>query len=424
MNGPGSLSDWITKQQPIVPPALLLAKIRLPVNRPKITIVFTCWQTGMRTRIINVVGARPNFMKMAPVLRELAKHARFDCYLVHTGQHYDDAMSGAFFRDLGMRRADFNLNVGSGSHAAQTADIMKRFEEVCLKVKPHLVLVAGDVNSTLACALTAAKIQIPVAHVEAGLRSFDRSMPEEINRIVTDSVADLLFTTEESANQNLQHEGVADRKIHFVGNTMIDSLLHCHRLVSPAPLNGRLRAVNGKPYYLATIHRPSNVDDPSQFARVLEVLQSASYLAPLLFIAHPRTLVKLRGSNQPTTLQDLDERVHEICQGFVYVLPPLAYSDFLCLVARSKAVLTDSGGVQEETTFLGIPCLTLRKNTERPVTVELGTNEIVGLDHEAILDCLRRIFEGQWKRPSAPPLWDGRAAERIVGVLRTLNDRL
>ena len=369
-------------------------------------------------RIVNVVGARPNFMKMAPILRELSKCHEFESRLVHTGQHYDESMSRVFFRDLNMPNPEFNLEVGSGSHAIQTAECMKRFEEVCCSAKPDLVIVAGDVNSTMACALTAAKLQIPVAHIEAGLRSFDRSMPEELNRIVTDSVSDLLFTTEESGNQNLIREGITKEKIHFVGNTMIDSLVNCHGLVNEAPAEGPLAAINGLPYFLATIHRPSNVDDPAQLVKVIEILESASRLAPVFFVSHPRTYQRLEQLKRTDKLVHLNGTAANIERGFSYLLPPLPYIEFLRLMSKSRALLTDSGGIQEETTFLNIPCLTLRENTERPVTVELGTNQIVGLDQERIMSSLRDFMENP--RPTAmhPPLWDGRAAERIVKVLK------
>ena len=371
-----------------------------------------------KIRILSVVGARPNFMKMAPVLRELSKYADFECRLVHTGQHYDESMSRVFFQDLRMPNPDFNLNVGSGSHAVQTGEIMRRFEEVCESMKPNLVIVGGDVNSTLACSLTAAKLQIPVAHIESGLRSFDRSMPEEINRIVTDSVSDFLFTTEESGNQNLRREGVREEKIHFVGNTMIDSLVHCYDLLDRSPLNGPLATLNGAPYFLATIHRPSNVDDPAKLSQVLEILESASQMAPLFFVAHPRTRDHLKGVNGGKRLIDITNGTPSIQRGFIYLLPPLPYLDFLRMMAKCKAVLTDSGGIQEETTFLGIPCLTMRNNTERPITVELGTNQLVGLQRENIIACLHRIMRGERRDASTPPLWDGHAAERVMDILR------
>jgi len=375
-----------------------------------------------KVRVLSVVGARPNFMKMAPILRQLSRYPEFASYLVHTGQHYDDAMSRVFFRDLGMQDADFNLNVGSASHAVQTAEIMKRFEETCVEVNPDMVIVAGDVNSTLACSLTAVKLDIPVAHIESGLRSFDRSMPEEINRIVTDSVSDLLFTTEESGNLNLRREGVAANKIHFVGNTMIDSLVHCYRLLEEIPMNGALPELNDRPYFLATIHRPSNVDDPAQLSQVLDILDSASRLAPLFFVTHPRTRERLKQVKNNEKLKEISGNIQNIQPGNIYLLPPLPYIDFLRLMSKSKAVLTDSGGIQEESTFLNVPCLTLRDNTERPITIELGSNEIVGLDCQKILSSLHRIMNNHWKDPVIPPLWDGCAAERVATVLKKTFD--
>jgi UDP-N-acetylglucosamine 2-epimerase (non-hydrolysing) len=369
-------------------------------------------------RIISVVGARPNFMKMAPILRELSRHSGFESLLVHTGQHYNECMSRVFFQDLNMPNPDANLSVGSGSHAAQTAEVMKRFEEVCEKMKPDLVIVAGDVNSTLACSLTAAKLRIPVAHIESGLRSFDRSMPEEINRIVTDSISDFLFTTEESGNRNLKREGVSEEKIHFVGNTMIDSLVDCYRFIDQSASTESLPALKGAPYFLATIHRPSNVDEPAQLLKVLDILESAARLAPLFFVTHPRTRERLQRLDRADSLLELNGNGRKIQRGFIYLLPPLAYLDFLRLMAKSTAVLTDSGGIQEETTFLGIPCLTLRDNTERPITVEMGTNELVGLDSARSAAYLEDIARGRWKDATKPPLWDGGAAQRVVQVLR------
>jgi UDP-N-acetylglucosamine 2-epimerase (non-hydrolysing) len=371
-----------------------------------------------RIRILNVVGARPNFMKMAPLLHELSKGPEFISHLLHTGQHYDEVMSKIFFHDLQIPKPDFNLSVGSGSHAVQTAEIMKRFEEACISLRPELVIVAGDVNSTLACSLTAAKLQIPVAHIEAGLRSFDRSMPEEINRILTDSLSDFLFTTEESGNGNLRHEGIAEERIHFVGNTMIDSLVRCSEMLCQIEFKAALVSLNSMPYFIATIHRPANVDKPEQLLRVLEILESASQLAPLIFVTHPRTIDRLQQVKMHSRLVYIHDHVVKIQRGSCYVLPPLGYLEFLRLMSKSTAVLTDSGGVQEETTFLGIPCLTLRNNTERPVTIELGTNKIVGLDRQKVLTSLHDLMHGHWKEASIPPLWDGRAAERVVGVLR------
>ena len=357
-------------------------------------------------------------MKIAPILLELDKrNGNFDSKLVHTGQHYDQAMSDVFFRELGMKEPDYNLSVGSGSHAVQTAEIMKRFEEVCQTEKPDLVLVGGDVNSTLACSLTAVKMLIPVAHVEAGLRSFDRTMPEEINRIVTDSISDLLFTTEISGNCHLKAEGIAEEKVHLVGNTMIDSLVRFSAQLARNGLRPKVRSLANGGFYLATIHRPSNVDEPEQLSKVIDILESASDRLPVLFVAHPRTRERLRQFGREQRVVEIEGEVREIRRGLVYMLPPLSYLDFLYSMSRATAVLTDSGGIQEETTFLRIPCLTLRENTERPITVELGSNEIVGLDQTRILACLERISGGQWKETAVPPLWDGKAAERIVDVL-------
>jgi len=370
-----------------------------------------------KIRVLSVVGARPNFMKMAPILRELSKVSKFESRLVHTGQHYDASMSRVFFQDLNMPDPDMNLGVGSGSHAAQTAEVMKRFEEVCGTMKPDLVIVGGDVNSTLACSLTAAKLQIPVAHIESGLRSFDRTMPEEINRIVTDSLSDFLFTTEESGNRNLKREGMAEDKIHLVGNTMIDSLVACYRFIDQPASTEPFAALETAPYFLATIHRPSNVDEPEQLVKVLDILESAARLAPLLFVSHPRTRERLQRLDRADNLVELNCSGRKFRAGFIYLLPPLAYFDFMRLMAKSTAVLTDSGGIQEETTFLGIPCLTLRTNTERPVTVELGTNQLVGLDAQRIAGYLDNTLRGIWKKATKPPLWDGAAAQRAVRVL-------
>ena len=376
-----------------------------------------------KKHVLSVVGARPNFMKMAPLLRELSKEEIFHSSLVHTGQHYDEVMSKVFFRDLNMQAPDFNLNVGSGSHAVQTAEIMKSFERVCDQAKPDLVIVAGDVNSTLACSLTAVKLQIPVAHLEAGLRSFDRTMPEEINRIVTDSISDVLFTTEESGNVNLRREGIAEEKIHFVGNTMIDSLVSCAGLLHHTRLGGALGALDGAAYFLATVHRPSNVDDPGPLSQVLDILESASQFAPVLFVTHPRTRSRLEEIGRDSELSEIDDELREIRQGSVYFLPPLPYVEFFKLMSKCTAVLTDSGGIQEETTFLRIPCLTMRDNTERPSTVDLGTNQLVGLDEPAVRSCLKTIISGEWKVSSVPPFWDGRAAERVVEVLKKILGR-
>src|SRR5215831_8231740 len=272
-----------------------------------------------KIRMLSVVGARPNFMKMAPVVRELSKCQEFESRLFHTGQHYDESMSRVFFRDLNMPNPEVNLEVGSGSHAFQTAECMKRFEEVCSSVKPDLVIVAGDVNSTLACSLTAAKLQVPVAHIEAGLRSFDRTMPEEINRIVTDSLSDILFTTEESGNRNLRREGISEEKIHFVGNTMIDSLVGCYKIFDRSPAQGSLAAINGAPYFVATIHRPANVDDPAQLVKVLEILEMASQLSPVFFVTHPRTYQRLQQAKRSGgKLVELNGNTAKLQRGSIY----------------------------------------------------------------------------------------------------------
>jgi UDP-N-acetylglucosamine 2-epimerase (non-hydrolysing) len=301
-----------------------------------------------KVRLLSVVEARPNYMKMAPVLRQLAKQFAFESVLVHTGQHYDNAMSDVFFQDLGIPKPAFNLNVGSASHAVQTAEIMKRFEEVCCRLHPQLVIVAGDVNSTLACSLTAVKLQIPVAHIEAGLRSFDRSMPEEINRLVTDSISDLLFTTEESGNRNLLREGIAEGKIHFVGNTMIDSLVYCYPLLPHVKVREPLAALDGTAYFVATIHRPTNVDDSSCLSAVLDILVAASQIAPLVFVTHPRTREQLQRMTEKRQLVEVCPKVEKILRGFVYLLPPLGYLEFLRLMSRSAAVMTDSGGCRRK----------------------------------------------------------------------------
>ena len=357
-------------------------------------------------RILCVVGARPNFMKMAPIVRALAsKPGRFATTLVHTGQHYDEAMSKVFFEELGMPRPDLDLNVGSGSHAAQTAAIMKAFEPALLNIAPELVIVVGDVNSTIACALVAVKLGIPVAHVEAGLRSFDRTMPEEINRLLTDQISDLLFTTEASAETNLLREGVDGSKIHFVGNVMIDTLL-THRDKARA-LNAPARhGLNGR-FGLMTMHRPANVDDAGTFEAMMGALAVIARDVPLVFPVHPRTRPSIMGS--ATARQTVES-------GRLKLLDPLGYLEFVGLMEASSVVLTDSGGIQEETTILGVPCLTLRNNTERPITISEGTNRLAGTTPDSILTSWKALQEAAPAR-RVPPLWDGRAAERIADVL-------
>jgi UDP-N-acetylglucosamine 2-epimerase (non-hydrolysing) len=350
------------------------------------------------THVLHVVGARPNFMKVAPVVRALEKRAGVEQTLVHTGQHYDANMSDVFFRQLEIPAPDVNLAVGAGSHACQTAEIMTRFEPVVLERDPDLVLVYGDVNSTVAAALVCAKLSVPVGHVEAGLRSFDRSMPEEINRLVTDQLADLLFTPSEDGDLNLQREGVPPEKIHRVGNVMIDSLV---RLLPEA---SRYSA-NGFPesYALVTLHRPSNVDDGEALQKLLRSLLEISRQLPLVFPVHPRTRRRI------TEFGLQSDQLH--------LLDPLPYVEFLALQRNARVVITDSGGIQEETTYLGVPCLTLRDNTERPVTVSMGTNILVGQDENKLCREISKILNGQAKRGTIPPLWDGHAGERIADVL-------
>jgi UDP-N-acetylglucosamine 2-epimerase (non-hydrolysing) len=350
------------------------------------------------SHILHVVGARPNFMKLAPVLGALGERAGVKQTLVHTGQHYDVNMSDVFFRQLAIPEPDVNLSVGAGSHASQTAEIMIRFEPVVLDRRPDLVLVYGDVNSTIAAALVCAKLKIPVGHVEAGLRSFDRTMPEEINRLVTDQLADLLFTPSEDGDFNLQREGVASEKIHRVGNVMIDSL--CRFL--PAACQSKS---NGFPdrYALVTLHRPSNVDEGPILQGILTFLLEISQQLAVVFPVHPRTRQRIAdfGFNA-TQLRLLD---------------PLPYVEFLNLQRRATVVITDSGGIQEETTYLGVPCLTVRNNTERPVTVSIGTNILVGQDSHRLREEVASILDGHAKKGAIPPLWDGHAGERIADVV-------
>jgi UDP-N-acetylglucosamine 2-epimerase (non-hydrolysing) len=357
----------------------------------------------MKARLLCVAGARPNFMKLAPLVAALNREPDFAPFIVHTGQHYDDQMSGQFFRDLSMPAPKFNLNVGSGSHAQQTAEILKRFEPVVLEEKPEGVVVVGDVNSTLACALVAKKLQIPVIHVEAGLRSFDRGMPEEINRLVTDAISDLLLVTEESGRRNLIAEGTPPERIFLVGNLMIDSLRANFGNARQSDILTRLGA-QFKSYGLVTLHRPSNVDDPSHLIELVETLSIIADDLPLYLPVHPRTR---------TRLEDSKLALHS----GIHLTDPLGYLDFLWLMSNSAAVLTDSGGIQEETTALGVPCLTLRDNTERPVTIEEGTNVLAGTHKASILDAWNQMKRNP-KAGRIPKYWDGSAAARCVEVLR------
>ena len=351
--------------------------------------------------ILHVVGARPNFMKAAPVFHALRTRPGMRQTLVHTGQHYDKNLSDVFFSQLEIPAPDMNLGVGSGTHARQTADIMTGFEPVLLEKKPDVVLVYGDVNSTVAAALVCAKLLVPVAHVEAGLRSFDRTMPEEVNRIVTDRLADLLFTPSEDGDENLLREGVPPEKIHRVGNVMIDSLVRLLPAASQCPTNGVPER-----FALVTLHRPSNVDDSETLKSILESLLAVNDKLDVVFPVHPRTRDRIAQFGLST------EKLH--------LLEPVPYIEFLALQRRATAVITDSGGIQEETTYLQVPCLTLRNNTERPITVTMGTNILVGQDSRKLTSELSAILEGRGKRGTIPPLWDGHAAERIADVLQRL----
>lgn len=375
----------------------------------------------MTSKIACVVGARPNFMKMAPILEAFAAcdpPIEFD--LIHTGQHYDHRMSKVLFEDLGLPEPDLFLGVGSGSHAEQTAKILVAFEKYCLEERPSLVIVVGDVNSTLACSLTAAKLGIPVAHVEAGLRSRDRAMPEEINRIVTDSLSDLLFTTCREADQNLLQEGVNPEKIHFVGNPMIDSLRkHLSKAAPPLALKDHPQ---GERFGLVTLHRPSNVDDPGMLRRLLEVLRSVSRDLRLFFPIHPRTLGRFRDLGIDLPEEVPDEGVGVPDSG-IRLTPPLGYLEFLYLLRESRVVFTDSGGIQEETTVLGVPCLTLRENTERPITIEQGTNHLVGTNPETILSTFHSVLDAPPVADSAPEKWEGGSALEIAAIVRTWLDK-
>ena len=354
-------------------------------------------------RLAMVAGARPNFMKIAPLMKALASDADFEVTLIHTGQHYDDNMSGSFFRDLGIPAPDFHLEVGSGTHAQQTAEIMRRIEPVLEKIRPVAVVVVGDVNSTAAAALVAKKLGIDVVHAEAGLRSFDRTMPEEINRIVTDSICDVFLVTEESGRTNLLREGIAPERIHLVGNLMIDSLRQNLQRARSSDIAERL-GVRGKKYGVVTLHRPANVDEPDALREILGALGEIADSLPLLWPVHPRTRARLESADVPPAPG-------------IRLQEPLGYLDFLSLEAGSALVLTDSGGVQEETTVLGVDCLTLRDTTERPSTIELGTNRLAGTKKTTILaawDAMRRS-----PRPrQVPPLWDGEAGVRCREVLR------
>lgn len=369
-------------------------------------------------RVVNVVGARPNFMKMAPIIEAMNAHPKkIRHVLVHTGQHYDERMSKSFFVDLGMPKPDIDLEVGSGSHAEQTARIMVEFEKVCLRELPDLVIVVGDVNSTMACAITAKKLGIKVAHVEAGLRSRDMSMPEEINRLCTDVLCDYLFTTDHFANENLIDEGIAPEKIVFVGNVMIDTLLKHRELARGLGLVEQW-GLRPRGFATLTLHRPSNVDDSTLLRGILEALSEIGKSIPIIFPVHPRAkkMVEQFGFGGYFSSTEKPRGL--------WITEPLGYLEFLHLNMNAMMVITDSGGLQEETTVLGVPCITLRHNTERPITCEVGTNVIAGNAKESILYHASKVLRGDVSRGKVPEKWDGRAAERIVGFLANLDQRL
>ena len=357
-------------------------------------------------KIISVVGARPNFMKVAPIHFEFSKYLNSIQHLIcHTGQHYDEKMSKIFFEELGLPQPHFYLGVGSGSHAVQSAQIMIEFEKVLVDEKPDLVIVVGDVNSTIACSLTAKKLQIPVAHVEAGLRSFDRTMPEEINRILTDSIADFLFVTEQSGLDNLRKEGVDENKIFFTGNVMIDSLIQNMQKIDASKIL-QLFKLNTSGYLLCTLHRPSNVDNKESLEKIITVLNQYAQNHRIIFPVHPRTRTKM-----------IDFGIGINLSENLILCDPIGYIDFLCLIKNASLIITDSGGIQEETTYLGVPCVTLRDNTERPVTLEIGTNYLAGTDITKMNGLVSEILNGKTKKGTIPPLWDGKAAERITTVI-------
>jgi len=372
-------------------------------------------------KLLCIVGTRPNFMKIAPIINQMEKYNSvhspqeiFEYLLVHTGQHYDDNMSDHFFKDLQMPPPDIHLGIGSGTHSEQTAKIMIKFEKVCFQENPDLVIVVGDVNSTLACSIVAAKLLIPVAHIEAGLRSFDRRMPEEVNRIVTDSLSEYLFTTCRDANENLKIEGVLQNKIYFVGNVMIDTLLKFKEIAnSKVKRFNKLKALN---YGLLTLHRPSNVDNKKNCHQIFEALTEISKKVPIIFPAHPRTQKMIDEFGFSHFFQKKLPFNLAQMRG-IYIIPPLSYLEFIYLMGSAKLILTDSGGIQEETTVFGIPCLTLRENTERPITIKEGTNTLAGANKEKIIKESFNILNGKGKTGKIPELWDGKASQRIMNIL-------
>ena len=358
-------------------------------------------------KIVNVVGTRPNFIKVAPLIEEMGRHKEIKQILVHTGQHYDKSMSKTFFDNLGIPKPDINLGVGSASDVTQTAKIMLKLERVLYKEKPDLAIVVGDVNSTFAAAITAKKCGIKVAHVEAGLRSFDTAMPEEINRILTDHVSDFLFTTEESGNKNLKNEGIEGSKVFFVGNVMIDTLLHHKEKTKKSKILDKLK-VKKNNYAVLTLHRPSNVDNKESLNYILEILNKIQQKIKIVFPVHPRTLKNLNHYNLLNKIKNSKN---------IILTEPLGYLDFLSLMSNSKFVITDSGGIQEETTVLQVPCVTIRNNTERPVTIKQGTNMLVSTDKAKILEVCNKLIKGTNVKGKIHKFWDGKAAKRIVDIL-------
>ena len=361
---------------------------------------------GLLIKIISVVGARPNFIKLAPLDKEFSKYKEKFCHKIcHTGQHFDEKMSKVFFEDLDLPEPDYYLGVGSGSHAVQTAKIIIEFEKVLIKEKPDLIIVYGDVNSTMACSIVASKLNIKIAHVESGLRSFDRRMPEEINRIITDKLSDLLFVSEESGLKNLAKEGIDKSKIFFVGNIMIDSLVkYQHKIDNSKIINKLLLKKND--YVLATFHRPSNVDSDTDIKSLINLLNEISNRQKIIFPVHPRTLNKI----------DEIKIFNEISPNII-ITNPLGYFDFLCLIKHALTIITDSGGVQEESTFMNVQCITMRDNTERPVTIDIGTNQLAGSNHLSVKKIANNIFNGNVKNGQIPKLWDGKTASRIINIL-------
>ena len=361
----------------------------------------------MSAKVLNVAGARPNFVKIAALMKAMKAHEGIEPFLLHTGQHYDDALAKVFFDELDIPAPDENLEVGSASHAVQTAQIMERFEPVLVRERPDLVLVVGDVNSTIACALVASKLGVSVAHVEAGLRSFDRTMPEEINRVLTDHISDLLFVTEQSGIENLAREGIADEKAFLVGNVMIDTLLSNRAKAASSDVHERLSLSRGD-YAALTLHRPSNVDDPGALGTILDALEHIARELPIVWPIHPRSKARVASFG-------FEERLEGMTG--MKAIGPLGYLDFLALMSDAKVVLTDSGGIQEETCVLGVPCVTIRDNTERPSTIDAGANVLVGCDCDAIVAATERQAARRREGWELPALWDGKAADRIVAIL-------